>query len=273
MGFVEVVETLTVIWCNAEERCQTLSTGERSRRLSDEASGQGARRARLRRTRSAYTHPPTLCGLPYRCLSTLVRICQTRWPAGGVGRGGVAGWGCRVACTRKAMSEFDRPNHTGVSSCLRTRCLSDLLPVAPEWRYCPEDRNESTGCFPIACTCTVLLGRPASPARACPPDGLVPDPQTHGDPQSRLPRTSTKSTPPRTAAAPTLWSRPQTHGDLQTRPLPPHQGCVEEMAHNAEEPFDPTPSSTHFPSRFFWCLSTKNRHCFSCRYDRSASYS
>ena len=80
----------------------TLSTRERSRRLSDEASGQGARRARLRRTRSAYTHPPTLCGLPYRCLSTLVRICQTRWPAGGVG----AWWGCRVACTRKAMSEL-----------------------------------------------------------------------------------------------------------------------------------------------------------------------
>ena len=38
----------------------TLSTRERSRRLSDEASGQGARRARLRRTRSAYTHPPLL---------------------------------------------------------------------------------------------------------------------------------------------------------------------------------------------------------------------
>ena len=95
IGFIEVVESLTVIWCNAEERCQTLSTGERSRRLSDEASGQGARRARLRRTRSAYTHPPTLCGLPYRCLSTLVRICQTRWPAGGVGRGGVAGWPAR----------------------------------------------------------------------------------------------------------------------------------------------------------------------------------
>ena len=101
IGFVEVVESLSVIWCNAEERCQTLSTGERSRRLSDEASGQGARRARLRRTRSAYTHPPTLCGLPYRCLSTLVRICQTRWPAGGVG----AWWGCRVACTR-ASREF-----------------------------------------------------------------------------------------------------------------------------------------------------------------------
>ena len=80
------------------------------------------------------------------------------------------------------MSELARPNHTGVSSCLGTRCLSDLLPAAPERRYCPEDRNESTGCFPIACTCTVLLGRPASPARACPPDGLVPDPQTHGDP-------------------------------------------------------------------------------------------
>ena len=27
-GFIEVVESLTVIWCNAEERCQTLSTEE-----------------------------------------------------------------------------------------------------------------------------------------------------------------------------------------------------------------------------------------------------
>ena len=80
----------------------------------------------------------------------------------------------------ESYERIDKPNHT--SSCLGTRCLSDLLPAAPERRYCPEDRNESTGCFPIACTCTVLLGRPASPARACPPDGLVPDPQTHGDP-------------------------------------------------------------------------------------------
>ena len=97
IGFVEVVESLAVIWCNAQERCQPLILGRGSRRLSDEASGQGARRARLRRTRSAYTHPPTLGGLPYRCLSTLVRICQTRWPAGGVGRGGVAGWPARRA--------------------------------------------------------------------------------------------------------------------------------------------------------------------------------
>ena len=128
-------------------------------------------------------------------------------------------WGCRVACTRKAMSELARPNHTGVSSCLGTRCLSDLLPVAPERRYCPEDRNESTGCFPIACTCTVPLGRPASPARACPPDGLVPDPQTHGDPQSRPPTASDKSTPEPHRHRPTLCvPGPATHKCGHHRP-------------------------------------------------------
>ena len=100
----------------------------------------------------------------------------------------LAGGGCRCVVGlqgglhEESYERIDKPNHTALSSCLRTRCLSDLLPAAPERRYCPEDRNESTGCFPIACTCTVPLGRPASPARACPPDGLVPDPQTHGDP-------------------------------------------------------------------------------------------
>ena len=45
----------------------------------------------------------------------------------------------------ESYERIDKPNHTALSSCLRTRCLSDLLPAAPERRYCPEDRNESTG--------------------------------------------------------------------------------------------------------------------------------
>ena len=109
----------------------------------------------------------------------------------------------------ESYERIDKPNHTALSSCLRTRCLSDLLPAAPERRYCPEDRNESAGCFPIACTCTVLLGRPASPARACPPDGLVPDPQTPRRPTIAATNSLRQINPqPRTATAQRSTSRP-----------------------------------------------------------------
>ena len=148
----------------------------------------------------------------------------------------------------ESYERIDKPNHTALSSCLRTRCLSDLLPAAPERRYCPEDRNESTGCFPIACTCTVLLGRPASPARACPPDGLVPDPQTHGDPQSRPPTASDKSTPEPHSRRPTLCvPDPQTHGDPQMRPPQPQTNQPPNRTATAQRSASPTrrPTETH----------------------------
>ena len=92
----EVVESLSVIWCNAEERCQPLST--RERKPQAERRSVRARRAKSAPEEDAqclYTPPHSL-----RLTLPLPLNACADMPDTLAGGGCRSWWGCRVACTQ-----------------------------------------------------------------------------------------------------------------------------------------------------------------------------